>query len=144
VPSLQRSLLTFYSPAQMYALVADVERYPEFLPGCTGARVVSREDDVVVGTVDLALKGLRQSFTTRNRLVPERRIDMELVEGPFKRLSGGWRFEPLGSGCKVSLALDFELASRALALALGPAFNHFAGQLAEAFLKRAEAVYGKP
>ena len=144
--TVERSMLVPYSSAQMYALVADVESYPQFLPNCRGARVLKREGDIVCGEVDLNFKGIKQSFSTCNRMVPNERIDMELLDGPFSQLSGGWVFEDLSQGgkqgCKVSLALDYDFSSRVLALALGPVFGIFANSLVDAFYQRARTVYG--
>jgi len=146
VSTVERSMLVPYSTAQMYALVADVESYPQFLPNCRAARVLKREANTVCGEVDLNFKGIKQSFSTCNLMVPNERIDMELLNGPFSRLSGGWTFEDLSQGrnqgSKVSLKLDYDFSSRVLALALGPVFGIFANSLVDAFYQRARSVYG--
>lgn len=148
--TVERSLLVPYSSAQMYALVADVESYPQFLPSCRAARVLKREGDQVCGEIDLDFKGIRQSFSTCNRMVPNERIDMELLDGPFSQLSGGWQFQDLGrgqesgrvQGSKVALCLQYDFSNRVLGLALGPVFGLFANGLVDAFNQRAQQTYG--
>ena len=127
----------------MYELVADAESYPAFLPWCRSINILSREDDEVVGTVELVKGPVHKSFTTVNRLVKGDRIDMELVEGPFKHLHGVWRFQPIGDqGCRVSLDLEFEFSNRLLGMSFGPLFGQMAGSLVDAFTQRANSVYG--
>lgn len=138
---VERSMLVPYSTAQMYALVADVESYPLFLPNCRAARLLKHEKDTVCAEIDLNFKGIRQSFSTCNRMVPNERIDMELLDGPFSNLGGGWTFDDLGKGSKVSLALDYGFSNRVLALALGPVFGLFANNLVDAFNQRARDTY---
>jgi ribosome-associated toxin RatA of RatAB toxin-antitoxin module len=141
---VERQALVPFSAAQLYALVSDFERYPEFLPWCTGARLLSRDGDALVAQLDLARGGLRSSFTTRNTLVVDQRIDMSLVSGPFRTLDGGWQFTPIADrGCRVDLRLRFEMQSGALGLLLGPVFEQSCTSLMDAFLKRARQVYAK-
>jgi len=150
VPTVERSMLVPYPSAKMYALILDVDRYPEFLPSCSGARVLQRSEDQVCGEVDLNFKGIRHSFSTCNQLTPYQRIGITLKDGPFSRLDGAWTFHELGQGssagetqgCKVSLKLDYDFSSRLLALALGPVFNLFANSLVESFHQRARELYG--
>lgn len=133
-----------YSPAEMFALVDEIEAYPEFLPGCRGTRVLSRSADEVRATIELSKGGVEKAFTTCNRSQQNKMIEVRLVEGPFKHLNGFWRFDPLGeSGCKVSFDLEFEFASRVLSMVVGPVFSQIANSLVDSFLKRAEQVYGK-
>lgn len=142
---IQKSALVPYSTAQMYALVADVESYPQFLPWCTSAQVLAREEHEVTAQVALSKSGIRQNFATRNRLFRDERIDMQLVSGPFKRLSGHWRFDPVGveaNGSMVSLHLEFEFSSRLLAMTFGKAFQSIANSMIDAFCKRAGHLYG--
>ncbi len=142
--SISRHAIVPYSPEQMFRLVDDVERYPEFLPWCASAREISREGNVVTGCVELAKGGVHKSFTTRNVLSPPEKIEMSLVEGPFKHLHGFWRFQPLknGEACKVSLELDYEFSNRLVSLAIGPVFNTVANSLVDAFVARARKIYG--
>lgn len=140
---IERSALINYSAEQMYALVNDVENYPHFMDGCVGAEVLERGEDFVKARLDLKKAGLSKSFVTRNRLVPFERIEMSLVEGPFKTLEGIWLFKPLSeTASKVSLSLTFEFQSRLLALAADPWFESVGNQLVTALCERAREVYG--
>jgi len=140
---IQKSALVPYTPAQMFALVDDIEAYPEFLPWCKSARVLSRTEDEVRATLELSKGGVEKAFTTCNRNQKNKMIEMRLVEGPFKRLEGFWRFDALGdAGCKVTLDLEFEFAGRMLAMVVGPVFSQVANSLVDSFQKRAVAVYG--
>ena len=134
-----------YSADQMYELVADIERYPEFLPGCRDAIVHSRTDSQVEATLEVAKGPLSKSFTTRNHLTPGQSISLELVRGPFQRLGGMWEFRPAADGgSQVSLRLDFEFSSRLLGKVVGPIFEEMANSMVDAFRRRARTVYGAP
>ncbi|CAM5788228.1 type II toxin-antitoxin system RatA family toxin [Ottowia pentelensis] len=144
--SVHKSVLIWYSPAEMYALVTDVARYPEFLPWCDHARVLSETETGMTAEVGIAFKGVKQSFTTRNEHVPEREVRMHLVDGPFSRLEGDWRFMPVGDGtqraCRIDLKLDYGFSNAVLAAVVGPVFDRIATSMVDAFVKRAEQVYG--
>ena len=140
---VSRSALVPYSAEQMYILVEDVESYPDFLPWCSGAVLHWREGDLLEGSVEMHVAGLRRSFRTRNVMRAYEAIDMELVEGPFTHLSGGWHFKPLDHlGCKVSLAVEFEVESRATNRLLGRYFEEICNSLVDAFVTRANDIYG--
>lgn len=140
---VRKSALVPYSVEQMYELVDGVERYPEFLPWCAAVRVLARNPHSVRATVALAKGSIRQSFTTHNVMEAGRRIEMRLIEGPFKYLHGVWSFHPVGeAGCEVVLSMQYELSSGVLALAFGHAFNHVASTLVDAFCSRARDLYG--
>ncbi|MCW8917528.1 MAG: type II toxin-antitoxin system RatA family toxin [Gammaproteobacteria bacterium] len=142
--TINKSALVAYSAAQMYALVNDVDAYATFLPWCRSSKVLSRDEDVIRATVEIAHGSLHKSFTTRNRLQRDKMIEMRLEEGPFKRLDGFWRFDVLGEqACKVSLDLEFEFNNRLVGMAMGPIFSQIANSLVDAFSKRAVDVYGK-
>ena len=144
--SVHKSVLIWYSPEEMFGLVSDVERYPEFLPWCDHGRVVERDEQGMVAEVGISFSGIRQVFTTRNEHVAGREIAMRLVRGPFSTLTGGWTFVPLGDGaqraCRVELRLNYGFSSAALAAVVGPVFDRIAASLVDAFVKRAEQVYG--
>lgn len=128
----------------MFALVDGIEAYPEFLPWCRGAKVLSRTDDEVRATIELSKGGVEKAFTTCNRNQKNKMIEMRLVEGPFRQLEGFWRFDALGDdGCKVSFDLEFEFASRMLGMVVGPVFSQIANSMVDSFHKRAVEVYGK-
>ena len=148
---VSRSALVPYSAAQMYSLVADVESYPDFLPWCSDAKVHSREEkregnrklSIVEGSVEMRRVGLRRRFRTRNTLIENEAIDMQLVDGPFSELAGGWGFQALGeAGSKVSLDLEFEFDSRVTDRLLGPFFEDICNSLVDAFVQRADALFG--
>jgi ribosome-associated toxin RatA of RatAB toxin-antitoxin module len=144
VPKIARSALVPYAAARMFALVNEVERYPEFLPWCSAAAVREREADHLVAELEIRRAGIGHRFTTRNELEAPERMTLELVEGPFEHFSGEWRFTPLAEdACKVQLDLDFEYAGRILRAALGPMFNRSADTLVDAFCARARALYGE-
>ena len=140
---IRRSALVNYSPAQMFDLVNDIEAYPKRFPWCAGSAIVERGDNVLVARLDLKFAGLRQSFTTRNAVDPPKRLHMSLVDGPFRSLDGVWNFIALGdAGCKISLALDFDYASRLGGGALKLGFQGLANRMVDDFCREAERVYG--
>lgn len=140
---IRRSALLPYSAGQMFELVADVERYPEFLPWCTAARVLEREGDTVLAALSLSRGRARASFTTRNLLAPGRFLEMRLVDGPFSQLEGRWDFSDIGhAGSRVELGVRFQAAATLAGILLGPAFEGICNQLVDAFGRRARQVYG--
>ncbi|WP_313073945.1 type II toxin-antitoxin system RatA family toxin [Melaminivora sp.] len=144
--TVNKSVLIWYSPGEMFALVTDVARYPQFLPWCDHARVLEQREHGMTAEVGIAFGGIKKSFVTRNTHEEGRRVVLELVEGPFSQLQGDWQFHPVGDStqraCKVELTLSYGFDSRALALVVGPVFDRIAATLVDAFIKRAEQVYG--
>lgn len=149
MPTVTRTALVTWSPAELYALVNDVEAYPQFLPHCVEAQVLARSDAEVTARLGFARAGLRQAVVTRNRLQPPAgmqpaRIDMALIEGPFAQLAGSWEFRPLGpTASKVVFSIQFDIESSLLYLAAGPFVNEAALLAMDAFQQRATALYGK-
>jgi ribosome-associated toxin RatA of RatAB toxin-antitoxin module len=144
VATVKKSALVLYSAAEMYALVGDIEAYPQFLPWCRSAQILSRGEDEVRATIEMVKGGVHKSFTTSNRMQKNKMIDIRLLEGPFKRLQGYWRFEPLrASASKVSLDMEFEFSNHLLRVAVEPVFKQIANSLVDAFCKRAIHLYGK-
>ena len=142
MPKVTRSALVSFSADQMFSLVNDVARYHEFLPGCSGSRVIESSDSTMVASVDVSKAGISKTFTTSNRLADGAEILMELVDGPFKKLQGGWYFTPLDEqACKVELKLEFEFSSRMIEMAFGKIFNELTSNLVSAFTQRAKQVY---
>lgn len=140
---VERSALVFHSAEQMFDLINDVRRYPEFLPWCASVDVISERDDELVARLHLSKAGLKYSFATRNRLERPDRMQIELVEGPFSSLSGIWTFKPLSDeASKVSLDLSFDFTGRLTGLAMGKVFNQVATTLVDAFVVRADQLYG--
>ena len=141
--TIHRHALTPHSAEQMYALVDDIESYPEFLLWCRSASIISRDSDVVTAKLELAKGSVHKEFTTRNRLMPGKMIEMKLVEGPFHHLEGFWRFDALSEdACKVILDLEFDFSNKMVGLVVGPVFNQVANTLVDAFCKRASDLYG--
>jgi len=142
--SVNKSALVPYSAAAMYALVADVEQYPNFLPWCRGASVKARDNGVEDACLEVARGPIRQRFTTRNTMCPNEGIELRLLDGPFRRLEGHWRFQALGDmGCRVSLELEFEFSSALLRRILGPLFSEMANSLLSSFCRRARALHDR-
>lgn len=141
---VQKSALVKFSAQQMFDLVDDIESYPKFLPWCSGSKVLRREGDIVEGQIDIAKAGFHKSFVTRNRLDQGGKIYMSLLEGPFKSLEGVWNFLPLREDAsKISLDLEFEIASAFASLAFGPVFNQICNTMVSSFTQRAKVVYGE-
>jgi ribosome-associated toxin RatA of RatAB toxin-antitoxin module len=135
---VKRTALIAETPARMYRLVNDIERYPEFLPWCTAARVDSSKEGEVVATLTIKRGPLHAEFTTRNLLEPDRRVLMQFVSGPFRVLEGLWTFTALGElGCRVELEMRFEFANRVAGTLFEPLFENTAASLVDAFVKRA-------
>jgi ribosome-associated toxin RatA of RatAB toxin-antitoxin module len=140
---VHRSAIVPYAADAMFALVADFEAYPEFVPGCTGSAVLARDDTGIVARLSLAKGPFKSSFTTRNVSAPPRRLTMELVEGPFQSLHGEWLIEPLGrQGCRIDLRVQFQFPNAAGDWLLGRAFEHTCNGLVDAFVARARTIYG--
>jgi ribosome-associated toxin RatA of RatAB toxin-antitoxin module len=127
----------------MFELVADVARYPDFMPWCSGAEVQWRNDEGMQATLQISFAGIRQSFTTRNTHDFPNRIVIHLVDGPFSNLTGHWVFQPLGDeGCKVLYTMEYAFSNRALEAVIGPVFNRIATSFIDSFTQRARVVYG--
>ncbi len=140
---VERSVLVPYSAEEMFQLVAGIKDYPHFLPWCSGARVKPQPNGEVEATVQIDYRGVRSEFTTRNHNESPRLIRMQLVDGPFRRLSGEWTFTQLREdACKVHLHLHFQFATGLIGRAIAPVFEGIAGSLIDAFTRRAEVVYG--
>jgi ribosome-associated toxin RatA of RatAB toxin-antitoxin module len=123
----------------MYALVADVESYPQFLPWCDRVFVSAKEPGRTVVTLHIDFHGLKEEFATENFNRPDARIDLKLVSGPFRSLEGSWVFTELSeNACKVELTLRYQFASRLLEKLVGPAFHNIADSLVDAFVRRAD------
>ncbi|MEJ2575498.1 MAG: type II toxin-antitoxin system RatA family toxin [Gammaproteobacteria bacterium] len=141
MPRVEKSALVSRSAAQMFELVNDVESYPQFLPWCRSGKLLKRDEHELCGEIEVARAGIRQVFSTCNRLYPYERIDLRLRSGPFRRLEGSWRFTELREdACKVSLEMEFEFAGRLINAAFGTVFSQIADNLVDAFCKRAREM----
>jgi len=141
---VDKTVLVEYGCEQMFSLVRDVEAYPRFLPWCSGAAVNAADESVVRATLDIDYHGVRTSFSTENTYRTPPNIDLRLVQGPFKHLNGTWHFTALGdSACKIQLRLMYEFSNRILEKLVGPVFGFIANSLVDAFVRRAEQLYGR-
>ena len=144
--TVHKSVLLWYGAAQMYALVTDVARYPEFLPWCDRSRVVALQDDGMTAEIGIAFGGVHQSFVTRNTHRKDAQVKLQLINGPFSELNGEWNFTPLELGdspaCRVDLTLNYGFSNALLSKLVGPVFDKIATSLVDAFVQRAEQVYG--
>jgi len=133
-----------YRPEQLFALVADIERYPEFLPWCVACRVRRRDGDVIWGDLMVGFKVFRETFSSKVTLNSPDRIDVEYVDGPFRYLNNHWLFEPVDGGASTAIDfyIDFEFRSRMLQAVAGAVFNEAVRRMVSAFEARAHAVYG--
>lgn len=144
--TVHKTVLLWHSASDMFDLVTDVARYPQFLPWCTQASVVAQGETGMTAKLDIGVGGLKHSFTTLNTHIPGRRVNMELVDGPFSKLEGCWQFIPVGqageNACKVDFKLHYAFSSKTVAALTGPVFDKIAASLVDAFVKRADEVYG--
>lgn len=139
---VDRSVLIDRSAEQMFLLVDRVEDYPAFLPWCGGTEVHARDEVRTHASIVINFKGIRQRFSTDNRKEFPGRIDIRLVDGPFRRLDGSWLFLPLGeAACKVQFQLRYEFSSRILEKLVGPVFEHIATTFVDSFVERAAVAY---
>jgi ribosome-associated toxin RatA of RatAB toxin-antitoxin module len=148
--TVRKSVLIWYSAKEMFDLVTDPESYPKFLPWCSHARVISRDEQGMVAELGMSFMGVKQSFTTRNEHVTGENGQLQefihLVRGPFSNLEGRWLFTPVGDpgerACRIDLTLDYGFSNSLLARVVGPVFDKIATSLVDAFVKRADQVYG--
>lgn len=136
----ERRFLPF-PPEQLYALVADVQRYPEFLPWCTACRIKSKEGNVITADLVIGFKMIRERFTSQVTLTPEERIDVEYTSGPLRYLNNHWVFEPAPGGCVIDFYIDFEFKSRLFQRLAGVVFNEAVRRMVGAFETRAKQLY---
>lgn len=143
--TVHKSVLIWYSAAEMFALVTDVASYPQFLPWCDEAVVLEETPKGMTARIGLSMAGIKQSFTTRNTHEKDRKVALKLVDGPFSKLDGQWDFTPVGKAgeraCKIDFSLNYDFDNGALAALVGPVFDKIAGSLVDAFVKRAGEVY---
>jgi ribosome-associated toxin RatA of RatAB toxin-antitoxin module len=139
-----RSAIVEHPARELYALVADIEAYPQFLPWCRGARVRERSPGRTVAALTVGLKGMRYEFSTENRNRPPEAIDLRLLEGPFRRFEAHWRFHALGAhAARIEFSMAYELAGGLVARALAPLFDSIADTMVDAFKRRADQVHAK-
>ena len=145
MPNISTSVCVNYTPLEMYDLVNDVRSYPNYIPMCSEVKLLSQTPEKLRATITMAKGKIKLSFTTENTMEPGKTIRMRLIDGPFKKLNGIWRFEPTGDGgCTASFSLDFEFANALLGMAFGGLFKEVTGSMVEAFCRQASRKYGTP
>ena len=143
MPSISRNALVMYSVEQMYDLINDVVSYPQFLPECIDSKIQHQNDTSMRASLLVSKGVIKKWFTTENTLLPNSAVLMTLVDGPFKKLIGGWQLTPLSDdACKIELSLEYEFSSKIFDLAFGKIFNQLANNMVQAFTLRAKEVYG--
>ncbi len=145
IHEVRRSALVTFTPEQMFDLVIDVERYPEFLPWVSGAQLHEKSASELTASMEMQRAGVRERFTTRNAFERPAQMTLALVQGPFRVLEGRWSFQPIGeAGTRVDLEMRFEFANRVVSMLFGRAFEQSCNQLIDAFIVRARQVHGSP
>ena len=140
---IHKTALVSYTVEEMFTIVNGIREYPKFLPWCKSVTIHSETGSEIVATIKMGGVGLEKAFTTTNVIQANKRIEMRLLEGPFSHLEGNWNFQSLGKdGCKVSLELDFDISNTLLRMSLGPVFSKIANSLVDAYVQRAEELYG--
>ena len=139
---IKKTAIVPYQPAELYDLVNDIKKYPEFLPWCDKTSVEKQDEDEIHATLHIKKGAFNKAFSTCNRLQTNKMIEIRLLNGPFKRLEGFWSFEPLqDQGCKINFHLEFEFANRLMSMAAGPVFSQLANSLVDSFCQRAKTLY---
>ncbi len=142
MPSINQRALVSYSAKQMYDIVNDYESYPQFLPHCIAAKALQSIDNETIGELTISTAGIKQVFATKNQLIPNKEITMQLASGPFKYLQGKWVFREIDEqSCEIALQLEFEFSNPVIAFAFGRIFSQLTTKMIEAFKQRAKDVY---
>jgi ribosome-associated toxin RatA of RatAB toxin-antitoxin module len=142
MPIISRSALVMYSVEQMYKLINDIVAYPQFIPNCGDSKIVSLQGNEVTAALMVSKGGLKKWFTTKNTLIDSNKIELELVDGPFRKLTGYWQLTELSEeACKISLHLEYEFSSKVFDLAFGHVFTTLTNNMVQAFTQRAKEVY---
>ncbi|WP_281556901.1 type II toxin-antitoxin system RatA family toxin [Thalassomonas sp. RHCl1] len=143
MPAISRSALVMHSVEDMYSLINDVLAYPSFLPDCSDSKIISQDEHSMTAALLVSKGGLKKWFTTKNTLTSNKQVELNLVDGPFKKLVGSWQLTALSDdACKVNLELEYEFSSKMFDLAFGRVFNHLVNNMVQAFTNRAKEVYG--
>lgn len=141
---VEKTVLIEHSAAQMFELVDRCEDYPAFLPWCSKTELKCRDEQRTIGTLHINYHAVKSSFTTENAKVANESMLIRLVDGPFRRLEGSWHFKALAeNACKVEFRLHYEFSSKLFEKIIGPVFSHIANTFVDAFVKRANQIYGK-
>lgn len=141
--TVNKNVIVPYSAKQMFELVNDIAKYPEFLPWCKASQILEQTEDTICASLTLVKGGIQKTFTTCNHTQKDKMIEVRLLNGPFHHLEGFWQFEALAdSSCRIIFNLEFEFSNKLLSLAFGPVFQQVTQTLVDAFSQRAEQVYG--
>jgi ribosome-associated toxin RatA of RatAB toxin-antitoxin module len=141
---VNKTVLIHHTAAEMFALVDDVKKYPEFLPWCGGVDLIAQDQNSTTATLHIAYHGIHQKFTTENHKIYPSQMDIKLKNGPFKHLEGVWKFIPLSEeACKIEFMLNYEFANGFLEKIIAPVFSHIANTFVDGFVARADVVYKK-
>lgn len=143
MPTIKREKIVAFSPQQMFQLVNGVEEYPNFVPYCKSATILSQTPDELRAELTFSKGALHKSFTTHNRLQENKMIHVRLVDGPFKQLEGFWQFEEVPEGCHITLDMEFEFSNMLVGAMFGPVFNTVTNTLVDVFCERAEHLFKK-
>ena len=142
MPTISRSALVMYSVEQMYELINNIAAYPQFIPNCGDSKIISVNGNEVTAALMVSKGGLKKWFTTKNTLINENKVQLDLVDGPFKKLTGFWLLTELSEeACKISLHLEYEFSSKMFDLAFGRVFTSLTNNMVQAFTQRAKEVY---
>jgi len=143
MPSIHRSALVMHSTKDMYDLINDVHSYPQFLPDCSDSKIITQSELSMTAALRVSKGGINKWFTTQNTLIVNQQVRLDLVDGPFRQLSGSWNLHELSEeACKITLDLEYEFSSKMLELAFGKVFNNIANTMVQSFTHRAKKVYG--
>lgn len=141
--ALNRRIVVPYSAKHIFELINDIASYPKFIPWCSASKIISMQDHEVVATLEISWRGVRKSFTTRNKLHPDHQVDISLVAGPLSHLTGSWYLRNLTeTTCEVNLDLNFAFMGRMIDFVFEPIFKYIANSLVDAFVRRAHEIYG--
>ena len=142
--NISKSVIVPYTAAQIYALVSDIDNYQNYLPWCPSSKIIKEEHNKIVGRVDVGSAKIHVHFTTLNSNIPNERIDMQLVDGPFRHFQGHWLFSPLDSiGCKIEFKLEYKFSNLIIEKIVGAAFELAIKNIVDTFIKKAHEVYCK-
>jgi len=142
MPAFKDQRVVAYTPEQMFELVANVERYPEFLPWCAGTTISQRSNESFIADLEIGFEMIKESYRSRVILTPHSKVEVDYIHGPFKELYNIWTFTPYdGNKCLLAFELDFKLKSGLLSLVLEPVFNQASHKMIEAFENRAKSLH---
>lgn len=142
--NIAKSVITPYTCEQMYALISDIANYKDYLPWCPSSKIINVDGNTVTARVDISYLKAKAHFTTTNLNTPNQRIDLDLVDGPFKHLKGHWIFTPLGeTGCKVEFRLDYKFSNIIIEKIIGSVFEYIIKNIVNSFVKKAHEIYRK-